>query len=53
MFELSFIGWRILVVLTFGALNLYVSPYYNTCLANYYLSLNGSEKVNEAAETVE
>lgn len=35
--ELSFIGWYILVLLTFGGLNLYVAPYHDTAVANCYL----------------
>lgn len=38
-FHLSFIGWFLLVVITLGAMSLYVSPYYQTAKANFYLSL--------------
>ena len=37
--ELSFLGWMILVGITFGIVGLYVIPYYNATLANYYLSI--------------
>ena len=33
---LSFIGWYIGVVLTFGLLSLYVTPYMNATTANFY-----------------
>ena len=38
-FELSFLGWWILCIITLGALTLYVTPYYYTSQANLYLSL--------------
>lgn len=37
--ELSFLGWMILVGITFGIVGLYVIPYYNATLTNYYLSI--------------
>ena len=37
--ELSFLGWMILTVITFGIAGLYVLPYYNATLTNYYLSI--------------
>ena len=46
LFELSFIGWRLLTLLTFGALNLYVLPYRNTAVANFYLSLTQTDWPN-------
>lgn len=46
LFELSFIGWRLLTLLTFGALNLYVLPYRNTAVANFYLSLTQTDEPN-------
>ena len=46
LFELSFIGWRLLTLLTFGALNLYVLPYRNTAVANFYLSLTQTDESN-------
>ncbi len=42
LFELSFIGWYILVALTFGALSLYVLPYHDTACANLYLDLTAN-----------
>lgn len=38
-FELSFIGWWILVSFTFGLILFYVLPYYNTATANLYLDI--------------
>ena len=37
--ELSFLGWVILTVITFGIVGLYFVPYYNATLTNYYLSI--------------
>ncbi len=42
LLNLSFIGWWLLVLLTLGALNVYVAPYYKTSVANLYLSLKGT-----------
>lgn len=39
LFELSFIGWGILAVLTAGIGFLFLAPYYEVSLANYYLEL--------------
>ncbi len=39
LFELSFIGWAILSVLTLGIGLLFLAPYYEVSLANYYLEL--------------
>ena len=37
--ELSFLGWIILTVITFGIAGLYVLPYYTTTLTNFYLEI--------------
>lgn len=37
--ELSFIGWYILVALTFGILSFWVTPYEQTAVASFYQSL--------------
>lgn len=37
--ELSFIGWWLLAILTFGIASLWISPYQNLTEANFYLSL--------------
>ncbi len=43
--HLSFIGWQILVGLTFGLLNLYVGPYRKVTEANFYNSIkDGNSK---------
>ena len=39
LFELSFIGWGILAVLTVGIGFLFLAPYYEVSIANYYLEL--------------
>ena len=41
LFNLSFIGWWILVLVTLGGMYLYVSPYYDTARANLYLDAAG------------
>ncbi|HOV68832.1 MAG TPA: DUF975 family protein [Clostridia bacterium] len=40
---LSFIGWVILCGLTFGILYLYVAPYYQATLVNFYNDVKGSQ----------
>ena len=37
--ELSFLGWGILMVITLGIAGLYVLPYYNATLTNFYLDI--------------
>lgn len=37
--ELSFLGWGILMVITLGIAGLYVLPYYNATLTNFYLEI--------------
>ncbi len=41
--ELSFIGWWLLAILTFGIASLWISPYQNLTEANFYLSLKNYE----------
>lgn len=48
--ELSFIGWYILIPLTFGILSLYVMPYKMTAEANLYLELSGRRGEIEAEQ---
>ncbi len=36
LFELSFIGWWLLVLITLGGMYLYVYPYYMTAMSNMY-----------------
>ena len=43
--ELSFIGWHLLNLLTFGILGVfYVMPYYMTSLAGYYVEIDAAER---------
>ncbi|MCK8624570.1 DUF975 family protein [Apilactobacillus xinyiensis] len=42
--QLSFIGWHLLVIVTFGLAALYVTPYYNLTMANFYDSLLNLEE---------
>ena len=37
--QLSFIGWIILMGITCGIAGLYVLPYYNATLSNFYLEI--------------
>ena len=39
--DLSFIGWWLLSALTFGILGLWISPYWRTARAAFYLELTG------------
>ena len=39
--ELSFIGWILLMGITFGLAGLYVLPYYTATLTNFYLEIKG------------
>ena len=41
VFELSFIGWWLLVLITLGGMNLYVYPYYMTARSNLYFDIKG------------
>lgn len=42
--ELSFIGWWILVIITFGIASLWVYPYQEVTCANFYLSLRKNKQ---------
>ena len=44
LLNLSFLGWAILTVMTFGILILYVDPYYQTAYAKLYMELKDSCK---------
>ena len=37
--QLSFIGWELLAVLTFGIASLWINPYQKVTEANFYLKL--------------
>jgi uncharacterized membrane protein len=39
IFQLSFIGWYLLVGLTFGIMSIYVIPYVQIATANFYQAL--------------
>lgn len=51
MLGLSFIGWLLLVAVTFGIAGIWVGPYMNTTYANAYNSLKTVPDVT--APTVE
>ena len=44
--QLSFLGWAILSVFTFGLLMLYVAPYMNVTCANFYYSIKDEKASN-------
>jgi uncharacterized membrane protein len=51
--DLSFIGWHLLNLLTFGILGVfYVMPYYMTSLAGYYAEINDADRGKEDAVTI-
>ena len=51
--ELSFIGWILLSILTFGILFFWVLPYMNVAHAEFYLSLKGEDVHEQKTEEVE
>lgn len=46
VFELSFLGWYLLIPITLGLGFFYVVPYTNTALVNYYVDLVEYYKIN-------
>lgn len=44
--ELSFIGWYLLSMITFGIALIYVLPYAETTVANFYLAISGQPMEN-------
>lgn len=46
-FQLSFIGWWFLVGLTFGLAAIWVIPYYNACLATFYIDIRPSSSSSD------
>jgi len=46
VFGLSFIGHIILIIITFGLYGIYIIPYIQTAMANYYLHLKGEPVEN-------
>lgn len=49
--ELSFIGWEILCVLTLGLASIYVLPYYETTVANFYNEIKDTIVIEPETET--
>lgn len=49
--QLSFILWDLLVVITFGIASIYVIPYTQVTLANFYRKLGISDEDSELIET--
>lgn len=50
---LSFFWWYLLVGITFGLAGIYVVPYVNATIANFYNSIKGSEKASEVEPITE
>jgi len=48
--QLSFIGWFLLTVITFGVAGLYVLPYYSTTIALLYRKLKPKNEIEIIAE---
>ena len=46
--QLSFIGWFILALLTAGIGFLWLTPYYNSTVASFYLSLKAEDEAKVA-----
>lgn len=46
MLSLSFIGWSLFAIITFGVGIFYVAPYMNQTFANYYLKLKSLDNTN-------
>ncbi len=51
--ELSFIGWILLTVFTFGVAAIYAGPYMQTTMVNFYNKINPYNKRKPEDETVE
>lgn len=49
--NLTFIGWKLLTILTLGLLSFYTVPYMNTTFANFYLELRGEQNPWPSANT--
>ena len=43
LFQLSFLGWALLIPLTFGLISIYVVPYMQTANVNFYNSIKNKE----------
>ena len=44
--ELSFLGWFVFVVITFGLAGFWIIPYFNTSLSIFYLSAYGQDYIS-------
>ncbi len=51
--ELSFIGWMLLTMITFGIAYIYVLPYMETSIAKFYLAIKPQEQEAIQAEFTE
>lgn len=51
MLQLSFIGWGLLIMVTFGIAAIWVQPYYRLTLANYYRHLVATSTEKSRLET--
>ena len=51
MLQLSFIGWGLLIMITFGIAAIWVQPYYHLTMANYYRHLVATSTEKRRLET--
>ncbi|MGA3496803.1 DUF975 family protein [Lactiplantibacillus plantarum] len=51
MLQLSFIGWGLLIMITFGIAAIWVQPYYHLTMANYYRHLVATSTEKSRLET--
>ena len=51
MLQLSFIGWGLLIMVTFGIAAIWVQPYYHLTMANYYRHLVATSTEKSRLET--
>ncbi|HAT55300.1 MAG TPA: hypothetical protein DCW31_08715 [Lactobacillus sp.] len=51
--QLSFIGWWLLVAVSFGIAEIWVAPYYNATMAAYYDELEANSNINIAFRDVD
>ncbi|WP_436702872.1 DUF975 family protein [Lactiplantibacillus plantarum] len=52
LLQLSFIGWGLLIMVTFGIAAIWVQPYYHLTMANYYRHLVAMSTEKSRLETV-
>ena len=50
---LSFIGWFLLCIVTFGFAALWIAPYFNTAKAKFYLNVKEEYEKKLAAEPIQ